>query len=206
MLRIEDESARMGVLVDELLLLARLDQGPKLDREPIDLAQVATDAVADARVVQPDRPIAISIDEPVTVEGDDTRLRQVAANLMSNALEHTPPATPVHVSLRRDGEEAVLEVADEGPGLDEEHAAKVFDRFFRVDPARARENGGAGLGLAIVAAIVEAHGGSVSVETAPGAGARFIVRLPVAVRPDATEPKQGPTEPEEASAEAAEQA
>jgi len=206
MQRIEDESARMGVLVDELLLLARLDQGPKLDREPIDVAQVATDAVADARVVQPDRPIDISIDEPVTVEGDDTRLRQVAANLMSNALEHTPPATPVHVRLRRDGEDVVLEVADEGPGLDEEHAAKVFDRFFRVDPARTRENGGAGLGLAIVASIVEAHGGSVSVETAPGAGARFIVRLPVAVRPDATEPEQAPTEPEEASAEAAEQA
>ena len=206
MQRIEDESARMGVLVDELLLLARLDQGPKLDREPIDVAQVATDAVADARVVQPDRPIDISIDEPVTVEGDDTRLRQVAANLMSNALEHTPPATPVHVRLRRDGEDAVLEVADEGPGLDEEHAAKVFDRFFRVDPARARENGGAGLGLAIVAAIVEAHGGSVSVETAPGAGARFIVRLPVAVRSDAAEPEQAPTEPEEASAETAEQA
>jgi two-component system OmpR family sensor kinase len=112
---------------------------------------------------------------------------------MSNALEHTPRATPVHVRASRDGEHAVLEVADEGPGLDEEHAAKVFDRFFRVDPARARDNGGVGLGLAIVAAIVEAHGGTVAVETSPGAGARFIVRLPVSAPPTATE------QPEEAT-------
>ncbi|HJT37085.1 MAG TPA: ATP-binding protein, partial [Actinomycetota bacterium] len=105
---------------------------------------------------------------------------QVAANLMSNALEHTPASTPVHVAVRRDGEHAVLEVADEGPGLDEEHAARVFDRFFRVDPARARDNGGAGLGLAIVAAIAEAHGGTVALETSRGQGARFTVRLPLA--------------------------
>src|SRR5256885_1319845 len=131
---------------------------------------------------QPDGPIELSADDSGVVQGDDPRIRQIAANLMSNALEHTPRGTPVHVRVSRDGEQAVLEVADEGPGLDEEHAAKVFDRFFRVDPARARENGGAGLGLAIVAAIVEAHGGSVSVETAPGAGARLIVRLPAAVR------------------------
>jgi len=187
MQRIEDESARMGVLVDDLLLLARLDHGPKLDHGPVDLALVATDAVNDARVVQPDRPIDVSADGPVIVEGDDARLRQVAANLMSNALEHTPRATPVHVRVSRDGEHAVLEVADEGPGLDDEHAAKVFDRFFRVDPARARDNGGVGLGLAIVAAIVEAHGGTVAVETSPGAGARFIVRLPVSAPPTATE-------------------
>ncbi|HLW16442.1 MAG TPA: HAMP domain-containing sensor histidine kinase [Actinomycetota bacterium] len=203
MQRIEDESARMGVLVDELLLLARLDQGPKLDREPIDLARVAADAVHDARVVQPDRPIDISADEPVVVQGDDTRLRQVAANLMSNALEHTPRGTPVHVRVSRDGEQAVLEVADEGPGLDEEHAAKVFDRFFRVDPSRARDNGGAGLGLAIVAAIAGVHGGSVSVDTSPGNGARFTVRLPVSAPTADAEP-----EPEsvEQPAEATEQA
>jgi two-component system OmpR family sensor kinase len=203
MQRIEDESARMGVLVDELLLLARLDQGPKLDNEPIDLARVATDAVNDARVVQPDRPIDISADEPVVVQGDDTRLRQVAANLMSNALEHTPRATPVHVRVSRDGEEAVLEVADEGPGLDEEHAAKVFDRFFRVDPSRARDNGGAGLGLAIVAAIAGVHGGSVSVDTSPGSGARFTVRLPISSPKAEAEPEP---ESEEQPAEATEQA
>ena len=190
MQRIEDESARMGVLVDELLLLARLDHGPMLERAPIDLARIASDAVNDARVVQPERPIDLQIAEPVVVEGDDARLRQVTSNLMSNALEHTPRATPVHVTVRRDGEQAVLEVADEGPGLDEEHAAKVFDRFFRVDPARARDNGGAGLGLAIVAAIVGAHGGSVSVDTAPGKGARFTVRLPIAASP--SEPSETP--------------
>ena len=187
MQRIEDESARMGILVDDLLLLARLDHGPKLDRGPVDMAVVANDAVNDARVVQPDRPIDVIADEPVIIDGDDARIRQVAANLMSNALEHTPPATPVHVRVTRDGEHAVLEVSDEGPGLDDEHAQKVFDRFFRVDPARARDNGGAGLGLAIVSAIVEAHGGTVAVETAPGAGARFIVRLPVAAPADVTD-------------------
>jgi two-component system OmpR family sensor kinase len=112
---------------------------------------------------------------------------------MSNVLEHTPVGTAVHVRVSRDGEHAVLEVADEGPGLDEEHAAKVFDRFFRVDPARARDNGGAGLGLAIVAAIAGVHGGSVSVDTSPGNGARFIVRLPIA-------PPDGSTEPAESDA------
>jgi len=194
MQRIEDESARMGILVDDLLLLARLDHGPRLDHGSVDLAVVASDAVDDARVVQPERPIDVSADERVIIDGDDARLRQVAANLMSNALEHTPPATPVHVRVTIDGDHAVLEVADEGPGLDEEHAAKVFDRFFRVDPARARDNGGAGLGLAIVSAIVEAHGGTVAVETAPGAGARFTVRLPVSApatvadEPDAQQP------------------
>jgi two-component system OmpR family sensor kinase len=190
MQRIEDESARMGILVDELLLLARLDQGPMLERAPVDLARVASDAVNDAHVVQPDRPIDLQIAEPVVVEGDDARLRQVAANLMSNALEHTPPGTAVHVSLRREGDNAVLEVADEGPGLDEEQAGKVFDRFFRVDPARARDNGGAGLGLAIVAAIVGAHGGTVKVDTALGTGARFVVRLPIASVP--SEPASAP--------------
>jgi two-component system OmpR family sensor kinase len=184
MQRIEDESARMGVLVDELLLLARLDQGPKLEHGPVDLTVVASDAAHDARVVQPDRPLDVSFDQPVIVEGDDTRLRQVATNLLSNALQHTPPGTPVHVRVGVDGEHAVLEVADEGPGLEPEHAAKVFDRFFRVDPARARDNGGMGLGLSIVAAIVQAHGGDVAVETAPGSGSRFIVRLPLAVPAD----------------------
>lgn len=187
MQRIEDESARMGILVDDLLLLARLDHGPKLDRGPVDLAVVANDAVNDARVVQPDRPIDVTAEESVIIDGDDARIRQVTANLMSNALEHTPPATPVHVRVTRNGDHAVLEVADEGPGLDDEHAQKVFDRFFRVDPARARDNGGAGLGLAIVSAIVEAHGGAVAVKTAPGAGARFIVRLPVSAPAEVTD-------------------
>ncbi len=177
MRRIEEESARMGTLVEELLLLARLDQSPVLDRAPVDLSSVTLDAVADARARDPDRPIEESIADDVVVQGDGARLRQVVANLMSNALEHTPAGTPVHVRLSHTDGLAHLEVADEGPGLASEHAAKVFDRFFRVDPARTRESGGAGLGLSIVAAIVHAHGGQVSVQTAPGHGARFIVEL-----------------------------
>jgi two-component system OmpR family sensor kinase len=179
MRRIEDESTRMSKLVDELLLLARLDQGRPLDVGPVDLAALASDAVADAQTVAPDRPIRLERDGPIAVQGDDARLRQVAANLLSNALEHTPPGTAVRVRVASNDGEAILEVADEGPGLSPRHAAKVFDRFFRVDAARSRDNGGAGLGLSIVAAIVHAHGGRVSVQTAPGAGARFTVALPL---------------------------
>jgi two-component system OmpR family sensor kinase len=188
MRRIEEESTRMGVLVDELLLLARLDQGRPLDREPVDLARVARDAVEDGRAVQPARPIDVVAEGKVIVQGDDARLRQVAANLITNALEHTPAGTPVHVRVTVDGDEAVLEVADEGPGMSDEDAAKVFDRFFRVDPARARENGGSGLGLSIVAAIVQAHGGRVTVVSAPGAGARFVATIPLAGAPAVSEP------------------
>jgi two-component system OmpR family sensor kinase len=178
MRRIEDESARMGVLVDELLLLARLDQGPSLERAPVDLADVARDAVTDARAVQPDRPITLDA-VPAVVDGDEARLRQVAANLLSNALVHTPAGTPVRVRVGVEGGEATLEVADEGPGLEPDHAAKAFDRFFRADPSRSRDDGGAGLGLAIVAAVVEALGGRASVDSAPGEGARFTVVLPL---------------------------
>ncbi|MGZ4140968.1 MAG: sensor histidine kinase [Actinomycetota bacterium] len=190
MKRIEDESARMGILVDELLLLARLDQSPSLERAPVDLTVIATDAAEDARAVQPGRPIDVTFEQPVVVPGDETRLRQVAANLLSNALEHTPPDTPVHVRVGVDAERAVFEVSDEGEGLEAEHAAKVFDRFFRVDPSRARENGGMGLGLSIVAAIVYAHGGDVAVETAPGRGSRFIVWLPMTVAESAEQPSE----------------
>ena len=147
MRRIEDESARMSTLVEELLLLARLDQGRPLERRPVDLGRIAADAVQDARAVQPDRAIELERSGHVSVEGDEARLRQVAANLLSNALHHTPPGIPVRVRVACDGDRAVLEVADEGPGLDPESAAKVFDRFFRVDPSRSRDNGGAGLGL-----------------------------------------------------------
>jgi two-component system OmpR family sensor kinase len=179
MRRIEEESARMGTLVDELLLLARLDQGPVLDRAAVDLSVVAADAVSDASTVAQDRPIDLSAPNPVIVDGDDARLRQVAANLLSNALEHTPAATPVRVRVSASNGEATLEVADEGPGLSSDDASRVFDRFFRVDEGRSRDDGGAGLGLSIVAAIAHAHGGRVEVLTAPGEGARFIVTLPL---------------------------
>ena len=180
MRRIEEESKRMGVLVDDLLLLARLDQGRPLERRPVDLAALAGDAAADARAVEPDRPIVFVPPDAIVVLGDEARLQQVAANLLANVRQHTPPATPVRVEVRREGSSAVLEVADEGPGLPADQAERIFERFYRADPSRTRAHGGTGLGLSIVAAIVEAHGGSAQVDTAPGAGARFSVRLPLA--------------------------
>ena len=179
MRRIEEESARMGVLVDDLLLLARLDQGRPLERRPVDLTRVAADAVADARAVEPERSITLEASEGgAVVLGDELRLRQVTANLLANARQHTPPAAAVRVGVRRDNGSVVLEVADDGPGLGPEEAAKVFERFYRADPARNRNQGGTGLGLSIVAAVAEAHGGRARVESTPGHGARFWVELP----------------------------
>jgi two-component system, OmpR family, sensor kinase len=180
MRRIEDEASRMGVLVDDLLLLARLDQGRPLEREPVELVALVDDAVADARAVEPDRPITFSgPGERVVVSGDDVRLHQVVANLLSNARVHTPEGTPVAVRVAVDGPEAVVEVTDQGPGMSAEAAAHVFERFYRVDSSRSRRQGGAGLGLAIVAAVVSAHGGRVSTSSTPGRGATFVVRLPL---------------------------
>ena len=177
--RIEAESQRMGLLVDDLLVLARLDQGRPMQRERVDLRGLVRDLVGDARVVDPDRPIDVDAPAAVVVTGDEQRLRQVVANLLSNARTHTPPATPISVSVQMDADSAVIAVADRGPGMTAEHADRVFERFFRVDPSRARASGGSGLGLSIVAAIVAAHQGTVTVETAPGEGARFTVRLPL---------------------------
>jgi len=178
MRRIEEESARMGVLVDDLLLLARLDQGRPLERKPVDLARVAADAVDDARAVEPERRITLEGLQPAVVLGDELRLRQIAANLLANALQHTPPTAPVRVGVRQDNGSVVLEVADEGPGLFPEEAERVFERFYRADPSRNRNLGGTGLGLSIVAAVAEAHGGRARVESEPGRGARFWVELP----------------------------
>ncbi|MGH9225174.1 MAG: sensor histidine kinase [Acidimicrobiales bacterium] len=179
MRRIEQEARRMGVLVDDLLLLARIDQGRPLERAPVDLARVAADAVDDARAVDPNRPISLDAPPRVIVTGDDLRLRQVVGNLLANARQHTPPGTPVRVRLGFDGKGAVLEVADDGPGLTPDQADHVFERFYRADESRTRAHGGTGLGLAIVAAIAEAHGGGVSVDTGPGRGARFRVEVPL---------------------------
>jgi two-component system OmpR family sensor kinase len=154
----------MGVLVDDLLLLARLDQGRPLEQKPVDLVSVVTDAVDAARAIDRDRVLDADVDGPVLVIGDAGRLRQVIDNLLENARVHTPSGTPTRVSLRPDdGGGALLTVADEGPGMDADVASKAFERFYRGDPARARSTGGAGLGLSIVAAIVESHGGSVRV-------------------------------------------
>jgi two-component system OmpR family sensor kinase len=176
--RIEAEATRMGVLVDDLLLLARLDQGRELRREPVDLVPLAGDLVHDARVVDPERPIALTGEGPVVVEGDDPALRQVVGNLIANARVHTPPGTPIEVRVGSADGQARIEVADRGPGLAPEHAARVFERFFRADPSRARTSGGSGLGLSIVAAVAEAHGGRAEVDSIPGEGATFRIVLP----------------------------
>ncbi|MEP7026738.1 MAG: HAMP domain-containing sensor histidine kinase, partial [Actinomycetota bacterium] len=164
MQRVEQEAARMGVLVEDLLLLARLDQQRPLENRPVDLLTMAADAVHDARVMAPGRDIQLALDSGVApiVLGDDVRLRQVIGNLMSNALIHTPDGTPVEVRVSPgSGGTVQLEVADQGPGLTPEQAERVFERFYRADQARTRQTGGAGLGLAIVAALVTAHGGTV---------------------------------------------
>lgn len=182
MRRMEQEARRMGCLVDDLLLLAQLDQGRPLEMVPVAMDPLVADAVQDAQAVEPDRPIDVSC-EPATVLGDDHRLRQVVGNLLTNARLHTRPGTPVHVNLKQVGDTVRLEVADEGPGLESDVAARIFERFYRGDPARTRARGGSGLGLSIVASVAEALGGRASVETAPGAGARFIVELPAAPPP-----------------------
>jgi two-component system, OmpR family, sensor kinase len=202
MRRVEQESARMGVLVEDMLLLARLDQQRPLEHHPVDLLTLAADAVHDARVVAPERSInlTVSSDAALILLGDEVRLRQVIGNLMSNALTHTPDGTPIEVRLRsgtlgrpRAGgytavgadpldavrvPAAVLEVADAGPGLTAEQAEHAFERFYRAD--RARSTGGTGLGLAIVAALVAAHGGTVWVDSEPDQGATFGIALPLA--------------------------
>ncbi|GAA3592975.1 HAMP domain-containing sensor histidine kinase [Nonomuraea rosea] len=182
MRRIEDEAARMGVLVNDLLTLAQLDEERPLDRAPVDLLEVAADTIRDARVRVPDRQVKVAgLDgrlAPVSVVGDEARLRQVAANLVGNALVHTPPDTAVTVKVGRSGDLAVLEVSDTGPGVPAEHIPYLFDRLYRASEGRSRAVGGAGLGLAIVSAIVRAHDGRVELDTAPGQGATFRVLLP----------------------------
>ena len=179
MMRIEEAAARMGVLVEDLLLLARMDQGRPLELKPVDLSRLAAAAVDDMRAASPERAVDFESKGAVVVNGDELRLRQVLANLLENARTHTPPATPVAVRVGIAGADAVIEVSDQGPGMSADDAARVFERFWRADPSRARESGGSGLGLAIVAAITEAHGGRVEVQTAPGEGATFRIWVPL---------------------------
>ncbi|MGI8685225.1 MAG: sensor histidine kinase [Acidimicrobiales bacterium] len=193
MRRMEQEARRMGTLVEDLLLLARLDQRRPLEVGEVRLHDIAADAVRDARAVEPDRPIEL-VATQVTVRGDEMRLRQVFANLLANARLHTPPGTPVTVSVSADAGRARMAVADRGPGLAPEVAAKVFERFYRADKSRARARGGTGLGLSIVAAIAEAHGGTAEVESAVGKGSTFSVVFPVPVAPPADGPPLAPAE------------
>jgi two-component system OmpR family sensor kinase len=179
MIGITRESERMSLLVDDLLLLARLDEGRPLEREPVDFAAVVSEAVDAAKAVEPERPIEVNL-EAVAIIGDRGRLRQVVDNLFANVRAHTPAGTPVSVELRTGNGEARLSVADHGPGLADDDAARIFERFYRVDTSRARASGGVGLGLSIVSAVVAAHGGSVSAEPTPGGGATFVIALPLA--------------------------
>jgi signal transduction histidine kinase len=190
MQRVEKEAARMGLLVEDLLLLARLDQQRPLAHQPIDLLILAADAVHDTRLLAPSRTIELSVQPGAAflVTGDEPRLRQVIGNLMSNALTHTPDGTPIEVSIGSgtldprvpDSPAAVtLDVTDHGPGMSPEQAHRVFERFYRADQARTRATGGSGLGLAIVNALVAAHGGVASVRTAPDRGATFRIALPL---------------------------
>jgi len=183
MRRIEQEATRMGVLVEELLLLARLDEGRSLEREPVDLTQVAADVVADARLLAPDRDVELEQTGSVGVLGDDSRLRQVVTNLVMNALQHAGAEAKVKVRTSSTGGQAILEVADDGVGMPDDVAGHVFERFYRPPGAHRNSEGTSGLGLSIVAAIAEAHGGTVDLQTAPGQGARFSVRLPSAALP-----------------------
>ena len=184
MRRIEGEAARMGVLVDELLLLARLDHARALRMEPVDLVRVVDDAVKDARAADPSREITLQAPDAAVLTGDEDRLRQLVSNLLSNALTHTPAGSPVEVDVSITADEAVLCVADHGPGLPPESADRVFEAFYRLDEARGRSSGGAGLGLAIVSAVATAHGGSAEVQSIYGDGSVFRVRLPLAGPPD----------------------
>ena len=181
MRRIEEEAARMGVLVEDLLTLARLDEVRDRIREDVDVNRLAGDAVDDARATAPDRQIDLRSDGAAVVVGDPHQIRQVLANLLRNALVHTPPGTPVEVGVGRDGDSVRLEVRDHGPGLPTLNDDTLFERFWRAEAQHGRGRGraGAGLGLAIVAGIVHAHGGEVHADNAPGGGARFVVRLPV---------------------------
>lgn len=224
MCRIESEAARMSLLVEDLLLLARLDLQRPPERHRVDLLAIAADTIRDAHARVPDRPVRLAaqdsedgVFEPVTVLGDEHRLRQVATNLVANALQHTPDEARITVRVGRlDGSQrieapivaavgrplppstsvAVLEVADTGPGVPPEHASRVFERLYRADPSRARvPGGGSGLGLSIVAAIVEGHGGRVELQTSPGRGTTFRVLLPAAPGPTAEHPGPAVAEP-----------
>jgi two-component system OmpR family sensor kinase len=181
---IEREARRMGVLVDDLLLLARLDQGRPLARKQVDLAELAREAVDAARTLEPERPIELITPDRLTLAGDPDRLRQILDNLLANVRAHTPPASPATVRVMDEKSRGVVEVVDHGPGLSDEQAARVFERFYRGDASRSGDGGSSGLGLAIVVAIAAAHGGRASVDSTPGHGATFRVELPLARAPE----------------------
>ncbi|WP_236051582.1 sensor histidine kinase [Nonomuraea cypriaca] len=187
MQRVEKAAGRMSVLVDDLLLLARVDQERPLRMRPVDMLALAADAVQDARILAPDRLIKLDVvgGAALIVSGDEVRLRQIISNLVTNAIIHTEPGSPIIVRAGADTDNLFIEVADQGPGLTPEQVERVFERFYRADSARSRrrsgEGRGSGLGLAIVQALVRAHGGTVTVTSSPEAGSTFRVELPLAL-------------------------
>lgn len=183
MRRIEQEAIRTGHMVDDLLVLARLDQGRPLEREQVDLVQVVADSIISAEVIRPDRDVEMIAPAELLVEGDADRLRQVVSNLLENAMVYTPASAAIRVRLADERGCAVLEIADEGQGIPPEHLGHIFERFYRVDPSRARASGGSGLGLSIVESVVRAHGGSVAVTSEPGSGSVFRIEMPLRTNP-----------------------
>ncbi len=182
---IRTETARMDRLVNDLLTLARLDEGVPMEMAPVELVALASEAVRTAAAVGPEWPVQFSATRPVEITGDKDRLRQVLDNLLANVRAHTPAGTTATVQVDLLGDQAQIEVRDTGPGMADEEARRVFERFYRADPARARTGGGSGLGLSIVAAIVTAHGGTVSAASSPGQGLVVTVLIPVSpIRPD----------------------
>jgi len=187
MARIGSESRRMAALVEDLLLLARLDQGRPLRHDQVPLSDLVNDALLDLRAVEPERPIEAQVQSDVVVTGDEDRLRQVIGNLFTNVRVHTSPDAPVEVLLAARNGTTSLRVADHGPGIDPAHVEHIFDRFYRADTARTRDRGGSGLGLSIAASVAAAHGGEIDYTSTPGGGATFTLTLPRDGRPGVDE-------------------
>lgn len=176
--RIESEARRMGLLVSDLLALARLDERRSVEKTRLDLRALATDALADLGALDPTRPTSLIAPDPVWAWADRNQIRQVLMNLIGNAVQHTPKGTPVEIEVRAEGSWAVLTIRDHGPGVSPEDAERIFERFYRPDSSRARASGGTGLGLAIVSGIMNAHGGSARYEPTPGGGTTIVLKLP----------------------------
>ena len=179
--RIEQESIRMSTLVEDLLLLARLDQSREMESEPVDVKTLIEECVASARAAGPDHPITLALpQDDLFILGDSNRIHQVVSNLLANARTHTPTGTKINITARQDEKGTSIEVSDQGPGLSAEDQARIFERFYRADPSRVRNGGeGSGLGLSIVDAVMKAHGGSVTVTSEPGKGATFTLFFPM---------------------------
>ena len=178
MTRIGGESRRMAALVEDMLLLARLDQGRPLRDDRVPLSDLVNDALLDFRAVDPERPLEAKIQPGVVITGDEDRLRQVIGNLLTNVRVHTPADTPIEVALSARNGTSTLKVADHGAGIDPTHVEHIFDRFYRADSGRSRDRGGSGLGLSIAASVAAAHGGEISYTNTPGGGATFTLTLP----------------------------